>query len=538
MPEAIRAAIKNNQDDELAVCYVPELLRTWMAITPDEMARIKLAQDRVATWRRFEHAFSADSDDQIISAYDSVLTGYSRFGNVQRQRWELAKARVEVRDKVRDALKTGDERSIAAVDTAAFGDDLRLTPKEKAQIATARACVALPTKVREALLTQRDAAIDQVYDRQLVRTWMDFSNDERERIALAQQREAALRRFRQALDRADEQEIVRVYDPILDKSTSITAAERGQLDLARRCVAMKRQLSIALTTRNDEQLVACYDESLVRPWMQIDDSMLAHIQKAQNRVSLAGEVLRQLDQNNIERALALEESAGFPLENSRLTRAKRMFIAHQDPRQLEATLSNGQLRATWRWPDSKYVRTVAVTWRTDSYPTKPEEAGTTIHRINRKSYEQNGCMLQVPAGTNRLYVRLFAAMSVQDRNNGIQVLYSNSVDPTARQEVIPRVVLHCQLTPKKDRRCVLELTTKDQSALPKIVVVRTKERLALHLNDGDQIFQFDRQQPPQSSLQATIDVTGWPRHSVLRVFASHNERDWYAASDRIDVPNS
>ena len=259
---------------------------------------------------------------------------------------------------------------------------------------------------------------------------------------------------------------------------------------------------------------------------------------AQERLSIIGEVLRQLDLNNIERALDLEKAAGFPIQHSRLTRAKRAFVAHQDPQNLEAIIINGKLRATWRWPDSRHVHAVAVAWRGDRWPTVPEEAGTNVQRITRKGYEQNGFMVPVPVGTSHLFVRLFSALNVHEPDGRTQVFYSRGEDPSARVEIAPRPVLSYRLIPQDGRRFTLEIESKDRISLPSIMVVRTKERLALHQNDGDMVLHVERQPTLQSSLQTVLDGMNWPLHSVLRVFASHNGRDWYAASDRIDVPNS
>jgi hypothetical protein len=147
-------------------------------------------------------------------------------------------------------------------------------------------------------------------------------------------------------------------------------------------------------------------------------------------------------------------------------------------------------------------------------------------------------MVPVPVGTSHLFVRLFSALYVHEPVSKTQVFYSRGEDPSARAEIAPRPVLRYRLIPQDSRRFTLEIESKEHISLPSIMVVRTKARLALHRNDGETILCHERQLTPQSILQTVLDATNWPRDSVLRVFASHNGRDWHAASDRIDVPNS
>jgi hypothetical protein len=80
---------------------------------------------------------------------------------------------------------------------------------------------------------------------------------------------------------------------------------------------------------------------------------------------------------------------------------------------LTARVSDGVLRAAWQWPSA--IDMAVLVWRTDAYPSGPEDPSATRVEWPRQRYQIEGGFRQPAPEAERLFLAVYAAVSRADR---------------------------------------------------------------------------------------------------------------------------
>ncbi len=318
----------NNDDDEALAAVCDEIRRLYnrgyFTFTPQEAQRSALAQKRKKAFTTFRQALKSGRVQQIVTAYDTVLDG-SRLVSADEHNM-LREARSFVQ-----AYQSDDDQAIIVADEAmqhsAYSSRFTYTPREQQRITLARQRTAALQRFRSALtgksIRQVVSAYDTVLDNsksvtyeernllQAVRDFIQacdadddqaivatsetikqsqyaqsltFNAQEEQRILLAQQRKAALVKFRLALTNKQIEQIVAAYDPVLANCKNVTHDEREQLALAH---------DFLQVYQHDD------DQSIINVWDTIQGSryriFFSFSVEEQQRVKLAKERMTALE---------------------------------------------------------------------------------------------------------------------------------------------------------------------------------------------------------------------------------------------------
>jgi hypothetical protein len=383
----------------------------------------------------------------------------------------------------------------------------------------------------EALL----AALEQDDDEAILAAWHPslehddrITREQRMRVEFAQERMAALERWRAATATGDERQIVVAWDPILEGDARIQPGERTLLRLAQWAVALPDHVR-AVLARGLIPEDAGAPEGLQR----VAGADVA-VASARTALTLA------LDQGDAVAALEIERVSGIVLDDPRLTEVKRAALAENEPTNLDARLAGTALWAQWRWPPSPAIDAVAVSWRNDCFPGSPFELGTHSRVMLRPDYEQAGAFHETVGHQEALYVRLFSALRRDPtREHPDNWLVSPGAGEGATAIARHPCVVLCRLAKKQgSRKNALEITTEGGQPLPDLIVVRRTGGLPLKVSEGDIIAEVNAvtaAKPFRAVVQ--LDTATWPPGTVVRVFpADAADAGWVSIEGvRLDV---
>lgn len=214
-------------------------------------------------------------DESILTAADALAAAHSRYADLPQfskeedQRIELARKRLQAKERLRRAIQTGFVEEIAMAYDPTLTDAATLTPDEWERVKLARRLV-------EAYANNDDETILTTYQQVRYRSFFTFTRQDEEQIEAAQRRLQALVKFQVALGSGSLQQIAAVYDPILDNSKRVTESERQLLALAQEFVA-------ACTDNDDDAIVAAYEKIKISSFME----SIAFTPKENNRIQQA-----------------------------------------------------------------------------------------------------------------------------------------------------------------------------------------------------------------------------------------------------------
>jgi serine/threonine protein kinase len=240
--ETMQKAFNSKNIEQIASIY--PLLHLLKALTPEEQQTIKLAADFI---NLFTSTNSARDDQAFLVSYDALYqepyTRFFTFTPQQEQRASSIRKRITALENFRLALATRSPwRLVKAYDPIW---DAHLTPTERELLALAR-------PLTEALRTNDDLqllAINTTLQQSSSHAFFLLTDEEKQRISLAKQRQDALLKFRTALLSKDPHAIVTAYPASLDTGTALLPAERDLLAHARMFVQ-------AFTLDEDETFLA------------------------------------------------------------------------------------------------------------------------------------------------------------------------------------------------------------------------------------------------------------------------------------------
>jgi len=232
-------------------------------ISVDALNWLEDSKKRLLALRKLCLALLSDNDLTIINSYDSILTGSGKLRKDEETRVETARYRNNAHNELHQAIATDDDDLI---------DPIRLRypfletytsvlPQDRARVDLAQQRIAAWRLLRTALDGHDDDAIAKAYVPLLHRYRM-LSQHDVDRIDLANTRLEALRLLREALTSNDEVKIADAYVAILHDYKKLTEDEKQRAELAVARVVARDKLRIALESNNDERIASAYNPIL------------------------------------------------------------------------------------------------------------------------------------------------------------------------------------------------------------------------------------------------------------------------------------
>ncbi len=228
-------------------------------------------------------------DEAILTAADALAGARSRypdlpqFSKEEEQRIELARKRLQAKERLKRALQSGFVEEIAMAYDPTLTDAPTLTLDERERI-------KLACRLVEAYANNDDETILTTYQQVRYRSFFTFTRQDEEQIEAAQRRLQALVKFQVALGSGSLQQIAAVYDPTLDNSKRVTESERQLLALAQEFVA-------ACTDNDDDAIVAAYEKIKISSYMEsiaFTPKENSRIQQAEGHVETVRQTLKTI----------------------------------------------------------------------------------------------------------------------------------------------------------------------------------------------------------------------------------------------------
>jgi hypothetical protein len=429
-----RSVLTNKSVRQIAAAY-NAVLDTSKSVTYKERNLVQVARD-------FAQAYNTDDDQAIVAASEVIqqLADYSQslaFDTPEEQRILLAQQRKAALVKFRQALTSKRAEQIVAAYDVILTDCKNVTQEEREQLSLAH-------DLLEAYQDNNDRAITIVWDdiqSSRYRNSFDLTTEEQQRITLAKQRVTALEQFRQTVmvKSKDAEHIVFAYDPILDNCKNVTVEERALLQAARRFMDMHESVLAAIRADNDEQMASAYDEELVRQFTPFTPEQQERINKGLKRGKLEkalrgkdyGCAIRLAQEIEMESHKALTDDDRLAVA---LTLAKQKFIKQFDVKDVEAWLQGDEVVVRWRWPPDDLIRYAVILWRIDRLPRHPrkEEEGTGREWVFRVRNEQSCTTRFKIVRQAPIYLQVYLAMPDGARHPQTW-FYSNGYAPSSRK---------------------------------------------------------------------------------------------------------
>jgi hypothetical protein len=383
-------AYSDNDDQALATAS-EEVARyqQHFALTIKEQQRVALAQQRKAALIKFRQALISKRAEQIVAAYDSILTDCKNIAQDEREQLSLAR-------DLKQAYQQNDDSMLIE-------------------------------------------AWNNIQHSRYQKSFILHSN-EQQRIALAQTNVEALQKFRDCLQKQgskkNAQQIIANYDQVLDSNKDITAQERDLLRSAERFIHMYDLVLSAIQAGNEKLIGAVYEEELAQQFSGFTEQENERIQRALKHTDLE----HALAHNDYGTAIRLAQEIAFrsrkPVLDDRLVQAKRMFIRNFDVKSVEALLTEEELIVRWAWPSDELVSFALVLWRYDDWPSHPKKNDPSTHRklVTRHSRRPTNIEYIRVSQIWRAYIQVLFAIP-DDTQQPPQWFYSNGETPGARKIV-------------------------------------------------------------------------------------------------------
>lgn len=274
--QTFQHALQTRHIQEIVASYDASLLDTSTAVSAEERACVRLAQE-------FVSACSNNDDQAIITAWEntqnfSFHTFFTAFTPLERQRIQLAQQRQRALVRFRVALsKKRPEAIVASYDAAILDACKNLLPDEHQRLALARAFVTALQTEDEQVLLETIEAMQPFLDRGQIQ----LSHQEQQRIDLARQRQLARTRLQVALTQRLPQKIAAAYDLQLDEDKLVTERQRMLVRLAKKFV-----LAFHLDSDREIAQAAAEIQRLAAGSFLFTEQEQQRIQQAEQRQSL------------------------------------------------------------------------------------------------------------------------------------------------------------------------------------------------------------------------------------------------------------
>jgi hypothetical protein len=217
---------------------------------------------------RLEGAIAADDEQGIVAAWvDGNLESYP-LAQHYRGQYEAARDRAAFLERFQEAVATDDDEKIVAAAHRSILTHPRVTREERKRLADANRRETVLEELRRTVRAGDDVAI--------LAKWSEavqagchvperLTERERRAVELAWERVAALRRFRQAIETGDEEQIVGAYDAhLLQGYSGMTVEDNASLYRATKCYEMKRAVREALARGDPREIGRVYAPERMR----------------------------------------------------------------------------------------------------------------------------------------------------------------------------------------------------------------------------------------------------------------------------------
>ncbi len=226
--QLLRDALKSKSIELIAAAYQPGQ-QIYSGLAENERQLAEAAH-------RFMQAYQSDNDETILTGYTALQNVKNRhlltLTSQQQQRAILVRERSIALAKFRAALASKNLRHVAASYSTVLDQSKSVTQEEREQLLLVREFVQAYDNDGDNTLVTAYTAIQQSPQKDA----FVFTTQEQQRVTLAQQRKAALVKFKFALISRSPRQIVVAYDSLLDRSRDVTPEEREELTQARNFV--------------------------------------------------------------------------------------------------------------------------------------------------------------------------------------------------------------------------------------------------------------------------------------------------------------
>jgi serine/threonine protein kinase len=101
-----------------------------------------------------------------------------------------------------------------------------------------------------------------------------------------------------------------------------------------------------------------------------------------------------------------------------VTEAKRQVLQQNGVSQVQSREVHAGICVEWEWPEDPQIQFASVAWRSDRWPTSPQEPGTYLyHPVRRVPGKPRGRFDFSPAEHNHLYIHVYGAFPVLSPNS-------------------------------------------------------------------------------------------------------------------------
>jgi hypothetical protein len=379
--------------------------------TPDEQSRIDLAHEHIRALEDLRSALKGGNIDHIVSTYAPETYPYQGLTDNERQQAKLASDYIQAHkanqaqvcfdlykkigrlyrvlpglteDQERLILPLRRQEALSMFHTALMRHQLRQIVESYDPVLDASAEVTETARDQLTLACRMVGGFDKDDDEVIVKAWHDIqqslhhnffllSDQELQRLQLAQKRRDSLERFRQALSTNKAKVIVAAYDAsLLDECASVTSQQRKILDDARSYSIMYDNVKAAIRASSDIQFSNIYDPKLDALFTDFTVDDRQFFEKAKDLVQLR----QALRQKAFGDALKLANDSQREISNRSLRNdlsiAVRKFIEECGPNNVTLTRKSDKVEVRWEWPASTLVQDAILLCRTDTWPRHPQ----------------------------------------------------------------------------------------------------------------------------------------------------------------------
>jgi hypothetical protein len=245
-------AIQSDNDEEIVKAWISTLLDNY-GPAQQYAARVAHARQVVSALKHFQDALQAHSLQQIVAAYDPIINNCKGFTQEQAELLVLAYEFMK-------AYQNDDDQAIVsaleAIESSRHKGNLMLSVQERQRVALAQQRKIALVRFRLGLMNKSVQQVVTNYDASLLDTCAGVTLQERDLLRVAQD-------FVQAYQSDDDQGIVAASEAIQNfsyrTSFAFTAQEQQRITFAQQRKMALVKFRLGLMSKNAQQIIANYD---------------------------------------------------------------------------------------------------------------------------------------------------------------------------------------------------------------------------------------------------------------------------------------
>jgi len=190
---------------------------------------------------------------------------------------------------------------------------------------------------------------------------------------------------------------------------------------------------------------------------------------------------------------------------------------------LKIDLVGGDLHLQMKWPAG--TKKIAVTYKSDAYPTSLDDLGTTIVNVTRQQYDYDGAIILREVAPGAYYFTVFSLYPAGEgeqlcASEGVQLLYNHQ----PCQDVFYRIVYKKKLFKKNQAELSLTISGPQHFTLPSIELVCKCGSLPLNRKDGQSLAVLDQAPKVKGEVEFKYQIYQLPQDTHLRVFLTSEKQ--------------